>query len=54
MLDFSLRLPLWAETSAKINAANLLNAEYREVAGGITRLSYRTGRVFSMGLSWTP
>jgi hypothetical protein len=54
VLDFSLRFPLWGSTSAKLNAANLLNSEYREVAGGITRLSYRTGRVFSMGLSWTP
>ena len=54
MLDFSLRLPLWTSTSAKFNAANILNSEYREVAGGITRLSYRTGRVFSIGLTWTP
>jgi hypothetical protein len=54
MLDFSLRFPLWATTSAKLNAANLLNAEYKEVAGGITRLSYRTGRVFSLALSWNP
>jgi hypothetical protein len=54
VLDFSLRFPLWATTSAKVNASNLLNAEYKEVAGGITRLSYRTGRVFSFGLSWTP
>ncbi|HEV7596011.1 MAG TPA: outer membrane beta-barrel protein [Gemmatimonadaceae bacterium] len=54
LLDFSLRFPLWATTSAKVNASNLLNAEYKELAGGITRLSYRTGRVFSFGLSWTP
>ncbi len=54
MLDFSLRFPLYGSTSAKINAANLLDAEYKEIAGGITRLSYRTGRVFSFGLSWAP
>jgi TonB-dependent receptor len=54
LLDFSLRFPLFAATSAKLNASNLLNSEYKEVAGGITRLSYRTGRVFSVGLSWTP
>jgi outer membrane receptor for ferrienterochelin and colicin len=54
LLDFSLRFPLWATTSAKVNASNLLNAEYKELAGGVTRLSYRTGRVFSFGLSWTP
>jgi hypothetical protein len=54
MLDFSLRFPLWATTSAKLNASNILNSEYKEVAGGITRLSYRTGRVFSFGLTWTP
>lgn len=54
MVDLSLRFPLWAATSAKINASNLLDAEYKEVAGGITRLSYRTGRVFSFGLSWAP
>lgn len=54
IVDFSLRFPLWAATSAKFNAGNLFNAEYKEVAGGITRLSYRTGRVFSLGLTWTP
>jgi len=54
LVDFSLRFPLFAATSAKLNASNLLNSEYKEGAGGITRLSYRSGRVFSLGLSWTP
>jgi hypothetical protein len=54
MLDFSLRFPLWNSTSAKLNASNILDSQYKEVAGGITRLSYRTGRVFSLGLTWTP
>jgi hypothetical protein len=54
MVDFSLSFPLWGSTSAKVNGSNLLDSQYREVAGGITRLSYRTGRVFSLGLSFTP
>jgi outer membrane receptor protein involved in Fe transport len=54
MLDMSLRFPLFGSTAARLNASNLFNTEYKEVAGGITRLSYRSGRVFSLGFSWSP
>jgi len=54
MLDLSLQFPLLDGVSAKFNGRNLLDAKYEERAGGLTRVSYRTGRVFSLSLSWTP
>jgi outer membrane receptor protein involved in Fe transport len=53
-LDLSLQLPLLNGVSTKINGRNLLDAAYEETSGGITRLRYRSGRVFSVGFSWTP
>ena len=53
-LDFSLQLPVFSVLSAKINARNLLDAPYRETSGGLTRVSYRTGRTLSVGFGWTP
>ncbi|MEP6763307.1 MAG: TonB-dependent receptor [Gemmatimonadaceae bacterium] len=53
-LDLSLQFPLLNVLSAKINARNLLDAPYKETAGGVTRISYRTGRTLSVGFGWTP
>ncbi|MEP6779641.1 MAG: TonB-dependent receptor [Gemmatimonadaceae bacterium] len=53
-LDFSLQLPVLSVLSAKVNARNLLDAPYKETAGDISRISYRTGRTFSIGFGWTP
>ena len=54
VVDLSLQLPIVGDMSAKLNGRNLLDAPFEEVAGGITRLRYRTGRVFSLALTWTP
>jgi TonB-dependent receptor len=53
-LDLSFQLPVTRGVSAKLNARNLLDAPWEETAGGITRLRYRTGRVFSLGFTWNP
>ncbi|AHG89427.1 TonB-dependent receptor [Gemmatirosa kalamazoonensis] len=54
MLDLSLQFPLAGGVAAKLNGRNLLDAPYEERAGGLTRVRYRTGRVLSMALTWTP
>lgn len=52
VLDASLRLPLFSTLSARLDARNLLDADYVISQGGVTRQSYRAGRVFSVGFSW--
>ena len=53
-LDFSLRFPLFAEgMSGKLDAKNLLDSPYEELQGDVVRYRYRTGRTFSLGLSWS-
>lgn len=54
MLDVSLELPLFHEASVKLDAKNLLDSPYRLTQGEVTRVRYRTGRVFSAALTWTP
>lgn len=54
VLDAALRLPLWAGVSLKVDAKNLLDAPYRTLQGTLVRSEYRTGRSFSVGLSWRP
>ena len=54
LVDFSLRFPIARSVSGKVDAKNLLDAEYRVQQGDVTRLRYRTGRSFSAGLSWNP
>lgn len=53
-LDLSVQLPLVRQLSTKVNARNLLDAPWEETSGGLTRLRYRTGRVFTLGFAWTP
>ncbi len=53
-LDLSVQLPLVGDLSTKLNARNLLDDDWLETAGGITRLQYRTGRIFTVGFTWTP
>jgi hypothetical protein len=52
MVDFSLRLPVGDRWAWKLDARNLLDAPFQLSQGPVTRESYRTGRVFSMGMSW--
>jgi outer membrane receptor protein involved in Fe transport len=54
VLDFSLQQKLTSAFALKLNARNLLDAPYRETAGPVTRLEYRTGRVYSVQASWSP
>ncbi len=53
VLDVSLRLPIAGSLSTRIDAKNLLDAAYLVTQGGVTRESYRAGRVFAVGFSWT-
>jgi len=53
-LDFSLRFPLVSALSGRFDAKNLLDAPYETVQGTVLRDSYRTGRVFQLGLVWRP
>jgi outer membrane receptor protein involved in Fe transport len=52
MLDFSLRLPLTAGLSAKLDAENLLNEPVEIRQGEVVRLRYHTGRTVGLGLAW--
>ena len=52
MVDLSVRVPMGDRWAWKIDARNLLDAPFRLSQGPITRESYRTGRVVSLGVSW--
>ena len=54
VLDLSLRFPLIGGVAAKIDARNLFDSETLVKQGNVVRESYRTGRVFSAGLTWRP
>jgi outer membrane receptor protein involved in Fe transport len=52
VLDFSLQVPVFGNTSLKLDAKNLLDAPYRITQGGVLRNRYKAGRVLSLGASW--
>jgi hypothetical protein len=54
ILDVSLQVPVYHDLSFKLDGRNLLDAPIQFTQGGVDRLSYRTGRVFSVGARWTP
>jgi outer membrane receptor protein involved in Fe transport len=54
VVDLSVMVPVFASTSIRLDAKNVLDAPYRVHQGGITRLRYKAGRVFSFGASWNP
>lgn len=54
ILDLSLQVPVYHDLSFKIDGRNLLDAPIHFTQGGVDRLSYRTGRVISLGARWTP
>jgi outer membrane receptor protein involved in Fe transport len=54
VVDLSVQVPVVASTSIRFDAKNLLDSPYRVDQGGVTRLRYQTGRVFSFGASWNP
>jgi outer membrane receptor protein involved in Fe transport len=53
-LDFSLRFPLVSAFSGRFDAKNLLDDPFETVQGSVIRESFRTGRVFQIGLVWHP
>jgi outer membrane receptor protein involved in Fe transport len=54
LVDVSVRIPILATMTAKLDAKNLLNEPYRITQGGLDQLRYTTGRIFAAGLTWTP
>jgi TonB-dependent receptor len=54
VVDLSVLVPVFASTSIRLDAKNLLDSPYEVQQGGITRLRYKAGRVFSFGASWNP
>ena len=54
VLDLSLRFPVIARLSAKFDARNLLDRDYLQTQGTVTRESYHAGRVYTLGLTWRP
>jgi hypothetical protein len=51
-LDLSAQAPIRSDVLLRLNAKNLLDAPTRQTSGTVTRLEYRTGRVFQVGLTW--
>ena len=54
LMDVSLQVPVFNGVSLKLDGRNLLDAPIRFTQGGLDRLRYRSGRVFSLGARWTP
>jgi TonB-dependent receptor len=54
LLDLSLQVPVFQTASLKLDAKNLLDDPVHVVQGGVTRLRYKTGRVFAVGATWQP
>lgn len=52
VLDLSLRHAWHGRWSLKVDAENLLDADYEFTQGGVVRQSYRTGRSLSLGITW--
>ena len=51
-LDLSLRFGLSGALSARLDAKNLLDAPFELTQGDVIREYHRSGRVFSLGMSW--
>lgn len=54
LVDVSVRVPVFEGLTVKADAKNLLDERYRITQGGLDQLSYRTGRTFGFGFTWTP
>lgn len=52
VLDLSLRFPLLAGVSARVDARNLFDAPYTILQGDVIREQYRGGRTVSVGFNW--
>ena len=54
VVDFSLKFPVAGRFSGRVDAKNLLDAQYRIKQGPVTRETYFSGRTFSMGFTYQP
>ena len=54
VVDFSLKFPVAGRFSGRVDAKNLLDAQYRIRQGPVTRETYFSGRTFSMGFTYQP
>lgn len=54
VVDFSLRFPVAGRFSGRVDAKNLLDAQYRITQGPVTRETFFAGRTFSLGFSYQP
>jgi len=53
-LDLSFRFPLVAGLRGKADVENVFDSAYEQVQGSVVRDTYRTGRTFSVGVTWQP
>lgn len=53
-LDLSIRFPVIGSLSGKLDARNVMDEPYEQLQDDVVRERYRSGRVFSLGLSWRP
>lgn len=54
VVDATVQAQLGSRIALKLDTRNLLDAPYRVVQGSVTRLRYRAGRVFTLGVTLTP
>jgi TonB-dependent receptor len=54
VVDATVQAQLGTRIALKLDTKNLLDAPYRVVQGSVTRLRYRAGRVFTLGVTLTP
>ena len=52
LVDVSLQFPLSNGLSGKLDGKNLLNERVLHLQGPVERLSYETGRIFTLGFKW--
>ena len=52
MIDATVQIPVLSNLTAKIEARNLLDAQYLMVQGGVTRQAYNAGRIFGVSFRW--
>lgn len=54
LVDFSVQVPVFQNSSLRLDAKNLRNSPFRVLQGGVVRSRYKTGRVLSLSASWQP
>jgi TonB-dependent receptor len=54
VVDATVQAQLTSRIAMKLDTKNLLDAPYRVAQGSVTRLRYRAGRVFTLGVTLTP